>query len=830
MSDKATYYMWNFENIWDTDLQGNDGYPFINLRGEEVVHELEGYGDKDSPYLIYTEEDLWTLADGTYNIGANLYFELQNDIVVSARHWTPIGANGKTTFKSTFDGNGYTISGLQLSNHYYDDIGLFGINEGTIKNLRVEAIFDGEHKIGALCAENYGTIDNCSSSGLIMSSTIDQYEAGGLVGYNAGTISFSYSNATVTTAAAYAGGLVGKNHSGGTIQCCYATGRVAGSYAGGLVGHNLSQDRNKPARIQNAYAIGKVTGTNYAGGLIGFNQYGNGNTLVEYCYSNGHVLGSDKKGGLIGWLGAYGSGANTVTSCYYDSITSEMSDLDRGTPLDSNAMKTESSYVGWDYNTIWAIDPQVNKGYPFIWEMEPESTANVSGVSLNYSELEVQAETVVVLIATITPANAQNKAIVWTSSSEELAYVSNGRVTTKGAGIVTITATTADGGYSASCTLTITKDEPPIIPVTGVTLSETSIEVAQGSTYSVIANILPEDATDKGVTWTSSKTSVATVANGVVTGVATGNATVTATTNDGGYTATCRVRVVAAPIDEVPVTGVTLNKESLTLDQGASETLTATVLPTNATNKSVTWTSSKQTVATVTASGKVTTVAPGSAVITVQTNDGSYTATCTVTVPEPVVPGENGVITVSDATARTGESVDVDVVFEKNPGINTFSFGIEYDADVLTLDSVTINPAIGGQFTYAKKAVWLNSSDSIFTGTVLTLHFTAPENAPLGDTAVSVSYNSGDIGNYEEEDVDFTIHGGTVTVIDYIPGDINGDGNVNNKDLTRLMKYLAGEDVTVVEVALDTNGDGNVNNKDLTRLMKYLAGEDVVLN
>lgn len=61
----------------------------------------------------------------------------------------------------------------------------------------------------------------------------------------------------------------------------------------------------------------------------------------------------------------------------------------------------------------------------------------------------------------------------------------------------------------------------------------------------------------------------------------------------------------------------------------------------------------------------------------------------------------------------------------------------------------------------------------------------------------------------------------------YVAGDINGDGNVNNKDLTRLMKYLAGEDVEIVAEALDTNGDGNVNNKDLTRLMKYLAGENV---
>ena len=65
------------------------------------------------------------------------------------------------------------------------------------------------------------------------------------------------------------------------------------------------------------------------------------------------------------------------------------------------------------------------------------------------------------------------------------------------------------------------------------------------------------------------------------------------------------------------------------------------------------------------------------------------------------------------------------------------------------------------------------------------------------------------------------------TGVSPIAGDINGDGNVNNKDLTRLLKYIAGEDVEVVTVTIDPNGDGNINNKDLTRLMKYIAGEAV---
>ena len=70
----------------------------------------------------------------------------------------------------------------------------------------------------------------------------------------------------------------------------------------------------------------------------------------------------------------------------------------------------------------------------------------------------------------------------------------------------------------------------------------------------------------------------------------------------------------------------------------------------------------------------------------------------------------------------------------------------------------------------------------------------------------------------------------TIPKLDYLPGDINGDNKTNNKDLVRLMKYLAGEDVEVVADALDVNGDDKTNNKDLVRLMKYLAGEDVEIN
>ena len=134
--------------------------------------------------------------------------------------------------------------------------------------------------------------------------------------------------------------------------------------------------------------------------------------------------------------------------------------------------------------------------------------------------------------------------------------------------------------------------------------------------------------------WTSSNTNVATVdTTGKVTGVSAGSATITVKTKDGSKVATCNV-TVKNPV--ISVTGVTLNKTALNLVTGASESLVATISPSNATNKDVEWTSSNTNVATVDTTGKVTGVSSGSATITVKTKDGTKVATCNVTVKNPI--------------------------------------------------------------------------------------------------------------------------------------------------------------------------------------------------
>lgn len=167
------------------------------------------------------------------------------------------------------------------------------------------------------------------------------------------------------------------------------------------------------------------------------------------------------------------------------------------------------------------------------------------------------------------------------------------------------------------------------ISVTSITLNKSSATISPQGTVSLTATVSPSNATNKGVTWSSSNTSVATVSSsGVVTGVAVGSCTITCTAKDSsGKKATCAVTV------RVPVSSISLNQSSATLNPEATLQLTATIAPSDATNKNVTWSTSNSSVATVSSTGLVTAVAAGNCVITCTAADGSgKKATCNVIV------------------------------------------------------------------------------------------------------------------------------------------------------------------------------------------------------
>lgn len=243
------------------------------------------------------------------------------------------------------------------------------------------------------------------------------------------------------------------------------------------------------------------------------------------------------------------------------------------------------------------------------------------------------------LMATVMPENATDKGIEWKSSDESVATVSQtGLVTALKEGSSAITVITNDGGFKATCDVTVNKK---VIAVTGAVLGNTELTLVEGEEEKLAVAVTPENATDKSVVWESGNESVATVSQeGLVTAVGEGKATITVKTNDGGFSASCEVTVKKKVI---AVTGVKLSAASMTLREGDKGTLTATVEPANATNKNVEWWTSDLDVVSVTSTlggsnGYVEARGAGKATVTVKTEDGEFSASCEITVEKKEVP------------------------------------------------------------------------------------------------------------------------------------------------------------------------------------------------
>lgn len=261
----------------------------------------------------------------------------------------------------------------------------------------------------------------------------------------------------------------------------------------------------------------------------------------------------------------------------------------------------------------------------------PSTPVAVSGVALDKKVATINVGKTVTVKDTVTPANADNKTLAWTSSNTKIATVSNGVVKGVKAGRVIITAKTTDGSnISATCTVTVKQ------PITRISLSKKAT-MYTGKKLTLKAKVNPANASNKALTWKSSNTKIAKVAsNGVVTGVKAGTVKITATAKDGSRkSATCTVTVRQS------VSKITLSKTNVVLPKkGSSYNVRVTVAPKNAYNKNVAVKSAKTKVAKVSASTvksgktvKITAVKKGTTKVVFTAKDGSKkSATCKVTV------------------------------------------------------------------------------------------------------------------------------------------------------------------------------------------------------
>ena len=535
-----------------------------NLKPSYYTTGTVGYpggGTESDPYLIYTAEDL----QGATNPG---YYKLMNDIDLTSwinansptAGWPAVVLNG--TDPIHFDGCGHKVTGLwtNTSNNYTGLFSIFPVSvKSSIRNLTVEVAtgkkVKGGNFTGILIGDmENGEIINCSVKGNVEGSAYVGGLAGGLANivsinnpsdpgltgvhfsgsvssngiYIGGLAGYSmyvkatdcsatatitaisdeakvggifgnsyddylskiYADVTITAtgSGSRVGGLVGENRS--TIEQCYAKGTVRGSgtITGGLVGYHVQ------GRVENCYATANVYGRRYTAGLVGYSQ-----GVIRKCYASGNVNGVMYGAGVVGQLdGLNGSYSPSISNCVAANNIISLTDQSSWGCRVVGGFRDGASEPGNDNYALSTMQVSLN-GVP-----QTKTDDNLEGIAKTQAEL---------MTASIYEGLGWDFSSVW--------------------------------GIDEGQTYPYLLWEANANPIVSITLDNTSLVISEGNAATITANILPQDASNKRLTWTSSNESVATVADGVVTAIGQGTAIITAKSTDGSnVSANCQVTVV----------------------------------------------------------------------------------------------------------------------------------------------------------------------------------------------------------------------------------------------------------------------------------------------
>ena len=269
------------------------------------------------------------------------------------------------------------------------------------------------------------------------------------------------------------------------------------------------------------------------------------------------------------------------------------------------------------------------------------------GVEYTEDAISVAIGATVTPVCSVVPAKAEDQTLSYTSSDPEIATVnaSTGEITGVAFGETVITAKSVNG-FTDTIAVNV------IQPATSISLSDESVSLDPGQTHQLTATVLPENAYNKEVTFTSSDTTVVQVNNeGLITAVGGGSAEITVATTDGSVTAVCTVLV------RQPVNGVTLDVIYVELSVGDNITLTATVNPAAATERGVSFSSSDASIVSVTENGEITALKEGTATITVTSAEGGYTDECVVVVSAPQTQEGGGCSGTAEPAAFAGVGI-----------------------------------------------------------------------------------------------------------------------------------------------------------------------------
>ncbi len=561
---------------------------FVSLPFEEAT-PLKGKGTAEDPYLIATLADLKQVKNYP-----TAHFKQINDIDMSitTESWEAI-----PQFSGTYDGGNFKLRNMYVANATANHLALFGeVTEATIRNI---VFTSPKIEVGEFNAY-VGVL-----AGYAIASTMENVHV-----YNAEIV------ATTKNASPFVGGIVAMTAVEGKVTACSFNDGVINMPAAQVGG--IASNARTGVLVNTCAVSGTLIGYEYVGGIIGQQEM---NVQVQNCHVNAHIKGVSSLGGIVGW--------NTDRAAITNNIvegTIEVLEVSRwgarvggivGT-LAEDWQSGTNKFIKYNIallDTIIlpnAVDTTVHGIVGYSIEntvLESGQTPYVeNGLDSNYVSVAVCAGEIDNVGGQLISADTLKQTFF-----QGLHFAYGETVTTP--------------WVDATLPYLFFEDADVNIPATGIRLNKQAITLFTGNTYELVALFTPADATIRDVKWTTDNASIATVTDGVVTALANGTATITATTADGKYAASCVITVVST----IEITGITLDSTQLSLTQGESFQLKATLLPENATYQALVWESADETIARV-EDGWVIAETAGTTQVTVSTGDGKYSATCDVTV------------------------------------------------------------------------------------------------------------------------------------------------------------------------------------------------------
>ena len=350
-----------------------------------------------------------------------------NDIDLSGKQWTPIGGWNRVNsdsdyyFSGTFNGNGHVITGLTIGTEQYprkyEYNGLFGdCKNANVLNLGLDNIL------------------------------INAYErSGGIIGTaNSRTsINSCYVNGKIS-ASSYVGGIIGKY---GTVINCYSSAEVNGSgdCIGGISGYD--------SEITNCYSIGNVAGKSSVGAIAGYSE----SNINCYWHLDCTLMADG--------LELTGANKKGVAKGTDDTVAKTLTEL-----------KEQDTYENWDFDDVWGISENFNNGLPYLkWQLQNTEAVPIEIITLNKTEVSLTPNSTINLKATISPSNATDMSLTWSSDNTSVAVVDKyGAITAKADGTAIITV--KNGDVSAQCTVTVATPDSIVCNISEMVIKTTAGE------------------------------------------------------------------------------------------------------------------------------------------------------------------------------------------------------------------------------------------------------------------------------------------------------------------------------------------------------------------